>query len=508
MTAVSASPTGSGDDAHLTENVRRGLRWSLLNSFVARVGSVAVGIVLARLLVPADYGVFALGLVAVLALQSMNELGTSIAIIRWPGDVRGPARTAVTISVATSLLLYLACYVSAPAVSAFLDEPAATDVLRFMTLGVLCSGVSTIPNALLSRELQQGRRLIADTTGFLVNTAITVPLAVLGFGTVALASGTVLGNLAATIVVVVLAPFRPRPGWDADDARALLRFGLPLAWASLFWFAITSVDLIVVGRILDATQLGLYLLAFNLSSWPYNLLAPAIRRVSIAGFARLHDDPRAFNSAFATSMGNLFAIVLLPSLLLASLSEPLIEFLYGERWSPAAQALAWLALVGFARVLCDFCYDVLVARGRPGVLLRLQVLWLVTLVPSLAVGTSAFGISGTGAGHAVVVFGVVVPAYLLILRSTGVPLRPIAVATIRPTLGAAVVVGIALAGRAWTAPALLQVVVTGLVASAAYVAIVLPRTMRGDISRAVRLRFTRPSTGGRHRLRRHSTTAG
>jgi PST family polysaccharide transporter len=458
---------------------------------VARLGNVLLGIVLARLLVPADYGVFAIGLVAVLALQSMNELGTSIAIIRWRGDVRRPARTATTISLVTSVVMYVGCFFAAPALAAFLNEPSATDVLRFMTLGVLCSGLSTIPNALLSRELQQGRRLIADTVGFVVSTALTVPMAILGFGTAALAAGTLVGNLAATIAVLLLAPFRPLPGWDKDDARALLRFGMPMAWASLFWFAIMNVDYLVVGRVLDATQLGLYLLAFNLSSWPYNLLAPAIRRVAITGFARLNDDPRAFNDAFTNSMGNLIAIVLLPSMLLALLSEPLIEFLYGSKWAPAAGALSWLAIVGFVRVLCDLCYDALVGRDRPKSLLRLQILWFVTLVPILILGTIAGGIVGTGIGHAVVVIAIVTPAYLLILRADGILLRPILSATIRPAVAAGLLTIIILVGRQWIALPLVQILVLSFVSIAAYAVVVVPRAQLQRWGRAVVSRSSR-----------------
>lgn len=480
------------DSPDLAAHVRTGLRWSLVNSLVARMGNVALGIVLARLLVPADYGVFAIGLVAVLALQSMNELGTSIAIIRWRGDVRRPARTACTISLVTSVVLYIGCFLAAPALATFLDEPSATDVLRFMTLGVLCSGLSTIPNALLSRNLQQGRRLIADSVGFVVSTALTVPMALFGFGTAALASGTVVGNLAATIVVLLLAPFRPRPGWNNDDARALLRFGMPMAWASLFWFAIMNVDYLVVGRVLDATQLGLYLLAFNLSSWPYNLLAPAIRRVAITGFARLHADSRAFNDAFTNSIGSLIAIVLLPSMLLALLSEPLIEVLYGSQWTLAAGALSWLAIVGFVRVLCDLCYDALVGRDRPQSLLRLQILWLVTLVPALIIGTIVGGIIGTGVGHAVVVIAVVAPAYLLILRADGIPVRPILFAAARPAVAACMLTAIVVVGRQWMHSPVLQVLVLSALSTVAYAVIVVPRAQLRQIWRAVVGRQVRP----------------
>ena len=83
-----------------------------------------------------------------------------------------------------------------------------------------------------------------------------------------LAYGSLAGNVTATALVLVLAPARPLPGWRRDDAVALLRVGLPLAGTSLVLLATLNVDYVVVGRQLGTTALGLYLLAFNLSSWP------------------------------------------------------------------------------------------------------------------------------------------------------------------------------------------------------------------------------------------------
>ena len=79
------------------------MSWSLLNSVVLRFGSLAVGIAMARILVPEDYGLFAVGITVLTVLQSMNELGTSVAVVRWKGDVARPARTATTLAYAVEL---------------------------------------------------------------------------------------------------------------------------------------------------------------------------------------------------------------------------------------------------------------------------------------------------------------------------------------------------------------------------------------------------------------------
>jgi O-antigen/teichoic acid export membrane protein len=479
--AVAAEP-------ELTSQVRSGLGWSLLNSMISRIANVALGILLARLLVPHDYGVFAVGLVFMVGLGSMNELGTSVAIVRWRGDVERAARTAVTLSVATSVALYLACFLLAPALAGTLNAPSATGLLRLMALGVVIDGCSSIPNALLTRNFLQGKRLIADLAGFVISAVLTVTLAATGHGAISLALGILSSNLTATVLILIMAPARPMPGWHGEDARELLKFGLPLAATSLLWFAIQNVDYIVVGHLSNSTQLGLYMLAFNVASWPSNLLTFAIRRVAIPGFARLQGDRDAFSNAFATSMGALVSLILLPCLLLTMLAKPLVLFLYGPPWLPAAAALSWLGLVASARVLHELSYDALVGDDRPLALFGLQVLWLVTLVPALTIGTRVGGIRGTALGHVVITFGVAGVSYLFMMRRGGVRLRPLARAVARPALAGAVMLAVLALGRDRFSSPLITLVAVGGLASLVYVGLVVPQPIRRQLVARVRQR--------------------
>ena len=489
--AAGAAAGAEPENANLATQVRSGLGWSLLNSMLSRVANVALGILLARLLIPEDYGVFAVGLVFMVGLGSMNELGTSVAIVRWRGDVERAARTAVTLSVVTSVGLYLGCFLLAPALAATLNAPAATGLLRLMALGVVIDGCSSIPNALLTRNFLQGKRMVADMSGFVVSASITITLAATGHGATSLALGILSSNLTATLLILWMAPSRPAPGWHREDARELLRFGLPLAATSLLWFAIQNVDYIIVGHVSNSTQLGLYMLAFNVASWPSNLLTFAIRRVAIPGFARLQGDREAFSAAFAKSMGALVSLILLPCLLLTMLAKPLVLFLYGPEWLPAASALTWLGLVGSARVLLDLCYDALVGDDRPMALFGLQVLWLVTLIPALTVGTENGGIRGTALGHVAITFGVAAVSYLFMMHRGGIRLRPLALAVRRPAIAGAVMMAVLVLGRDRFGSPFLTLLVVGGLASLIYTGLAVPQPMRRKVLAKVRGRLDR-----------------
>ena len=278
--------------------VRSGLRWSFVNTLGVRVMSFGSGIVLARLLVPEDFGVFAAALAIVNILFGWNDLGMLLALVRWQGDLKRAARTAMTLSLVPSILIYVACFLLAPAFANLMDSPRSIGILRVIALTVVIDGLVAVPQGLLVRTFAQKRMALVEFTAVPVNVITTVVLALLGFGPWALALGQVVGNCVSATLLIIMAPFRVRPGFDRVIARSMLSFGIPLAFTSFVEYVLLNADYVVVGSFLGPVALGFYLLAFNVSNWPVNLLSDAIRRVSIAGFARLSKDEAGLRSNF------------------------------------------------------------------------------------------------------------------------------------------------------------------------------------------------------------------
>ena len=424
MTVIDTLADGSATSPSTVQGTaRRAFGWSLLNSVAGRFATVVVGLILARLLAPAEYGTFAVAILVLAILQSMNELGVSVAVIQWPGDVRRAAHTATTLALGTSVLLYVVVYAVAPSIAGAIGAPESTLVIRVLALGVLIDGVSSIPGALMTRVFQQRRRAVADLVALVPSSVVSVVLAVQGHGAMSLAYGSLAGNLTATALVLLLAPARPLPGWQRDDAVALLRVGLPLAGTSLVLLATMNVDYVVVGRQLGTTALGLYLLAFNLSSWPSNLLSIAVRRVAIPGFARLADERAELEQAFAKSLRALSVAGFLLAAPLAALASVVLGVVYGARWTPAGSALAALAILGGLRIVFDLAYDLLAGVGRSRSLLGVQLGWFGGLLVALPIGASIGGIGGVAIAHVVVAVTLVGPLYLMALSHAGLSVR-------------------------------------------------------------------------------------
>ena len=186
---------------------------------------------------------------------------------------------------------------------------------------------------------------MADQVNVWLGMLLTLGLALGGLGAMSLAIGRVVGCLAAVGLLVHLSPEPLRFGFNRREARALLRFGLPLAGTGVIAFAIANVDQLVVGRMLGVTALGFFVLAANLSSWPSAAFSEPISQVAPAALARLQHDPSAMRTSFETMLALVSAVMVPVCLVESGSAAPLIRIVYGVHWLPAHQPLIWLALL-------------------------------------------------------------------------------------------------------------------------------------------------------------------
>jgi O-antigen/teichoic acid export membrane protein len=444
--AVIELPVGHDEQAEsLGRKVSSGARWSLINTAVLRVANFATGVILARFVFgPQAFGLYAVSQVVLLVLLSANEMGVSLAIVRWEGDVRTFGGTVFTLSVLFSSLFYAALYVTAPSVSQMLGSPAATGMLRVMCLTVIIDGLACVPLALLNRMFLQFRRMLVDSLNFVVSTGVTIFLAFDHKGAISFAWGSVTGCTVALIAATFAAPYIIKPGWNMAQARKLLRFGLPLAGASLLLLGVFNVDSAIVGATLGPVALGFYQLAFNVASWPVNGVLEAARRVSFASFSRVAHSGPLLADAFNRALALVLALAVPVCVLLSTLAEPVLHLVYGEKWVFAGRTLTLLAILGLLRVAYGMAYDLLAAGGRQRALVGVQALWLAALVPALIIGAKTHGIVGVAVGHVLVAGLLVGPAFVWALTRGITSVRAMAAACWRPVAGGILMAAVSL----------------------------------------------------------------
>lgn len=449
----------------LGRQVGHGLAWSSVNSLVIRLGSLAVGIVLARLLAPEQFGVFAVALTVQSVVMTLADLGMSTDLIRSEDPVR-KAPTVASLGLASGTVLAVTMAFAGPGVADLLGSPAAGPVISVMAFSFMLAGAGVVPYAALQRRFAQNRLFAIAAVDLVIGSGLTLALVYAGWGLMGLAAGRLAAQAVTLVLQFVLAGERVRFGFDRAVAPEVLSYGLPVAGANMLSWALLNVDNVAISRLAGPVALGFYFIAFNVSNWPMSALGQVVRSVSIPAFARLAAGAK--DTSLAAVLGPVWAVALLAGLLLAALSGPVIALVYGARWLPAAAVLAWLGLFGSLRALFDLAASYLLARGASTATLVVQVLWIAGLVPAVLAGIGLGGTPGAAAAHLATALLVVCPAYAVALRRSGADLAAVARGLWPPVLAAVPAGAAALAAVALLPDPLTGLLAGGLAGTCAY----------------------------------------
>lgn len=480
-----------GDPKAIGHKAGRGLRWSLLGTLATKVGSFAMSLVMARLLVPEDFGLYAIALAATAFVMHVNDVGIIAATVQWRGKLEDMAATASTLALVFSVGWYAIFWMGAPYFAELAGSEQATPLVRLLTAVILIDGVTAVRVATLQRRFDHDKLMMAITAGFVVNASIAITLAARGAGAYSFVVGQLTGSVVTGVLVLIAARMPWRYRLDRAVAARLIRFGVPVAVALGIESILIYADSVVVGKTLGPVMLGFYLLAFNMSSWVPGLVATAVRYVSVPSFSRLAEqEADALSRGVQKSLPTLVAAVLPMAATMGVLAPELIVFLYGPDWAPAAAALRFLAIVMVARVFMSLTFDILTSMGATRTTAWLNLAWAVALVPALIVGTSVGGISGAAIAHAIVAVVVAVPLGTVALHRLGVHLRPVVPALARPFAGCAVAsVAMWLLAELVSGGAVVVLAAAGGPGVLLYLVLVVPRAQRRALGRRIGRRW-------------------
>ncbi|MGI9436926.1 MAG: lipopolysaccharide biosynthesis protein [Geminicoccaceae bacterium] len=395
-------------------SMARGAAWMVLMRLVIRGAGLINMVILARLLVPEDFGLIAMAMIFVGAIEILSEFNFDVVLIKEQQVRRAHYDTAWTLSIIRGVVMAaLLLAIAGPAASVF-DEPRLSPMISALSVSSLLLGLQNIGVVDFRKSLDFRKDFIFMASERVVAVMVSVGLALWLQNYWALVGGIIAGKLWRVVASYAMHPFRPT--FALTMWRELFAFAKWLLLQNMLLFFRNRIDRLVIGKVLGAATLGLYTIAFDLANLVTSELMAPVRRALFPGYAKLAHQPDRISRLFVDIFGLTLWLGAPIAVGTALLADPLIHVLLGAEWRGAVPIVQMLAVAGFIALLSSGSHPVFLALGRPELQTYLAALSVVLLIPGLIVGTARAGVIGAAIAVVVAQLVVAVLDIVLVLR--------------------------------------------------------------------------------------------
>jgi O-antigen/teichoic acid export membrane protein len=406
-----------------------GLAWSAVGLYTIRVLGLVTTLVLAKVLVPADFGLVAVASMLIAILHIFKDMGLGEALIYHKMDSERALDTAHTLLVGFYTVLFLVAVVVAPFVARLYDTPAVIPVIILMSSTLILDATRAVPRAVFRKELKFRSLFLPEVVPVAVACVVSVWMALTGWGVWSLVVRTVLHSLLGMIFLGYVTPYRPRLRFDPAIARQLLHYGKFIIGSSLLFVAVYNIDKFYVSKLDSLAALGLYELAVRISDLPVREFSFVIGSVMFPVLTKAGAGA-ALRNAFLGAL-KYTAFVSFPMAIGISLyGGVMIDAVYGPAWAGMIAPLQVLAIYALFRSLSSIIHDGFKATGKP-VLMQKAVFVKLMLIGVLGVPVlMRYGMVGMAVLIVLTYAAVFVGELVVISRLMETPVRT----TARPLL--------------------------------------------------------------------------
>jgi O-antigen/teichoic acid export membrane protein len=347
--------------------------WSTIEIFARYSVQLLVMVVLARLLTPEDFGLIAILLVFTSIGSLLVDSGFSSALVQRQHTTADDETTVFIFSTCIGMLAAAVLVLAAPTIAAFFKESRLVELGRVMALVLPLGAFASVPDALLTKKLDFKARARAEVVASLCSGIVAVTLALRGLGVWSLAWQGIVSIGVRGLLLWLYSGWRPHGRWQGKSFRSLFGFGGYMLLTGLLNAAAVRLQSLLIGRLFDARTLGFYTLAQNTQQAPASLIDGILKRVGLPVFSAIAQDQARLRSAFRGSL-RMAMFLFVPCMVgIAVVAKPLIEYVYGPRWIPAAPILSVLALSTTFWPIHILNLAAIGAQGRSNLLLRVEV---------------------------------------------------------------------------------------------------------------------------------------
>lgn len=357
----------------LKQKTKKSFYWSFINQFANTGLQFVVGIVMARLLSPSDFGITAIPVIFITIANLLIDGGFGNAMVRKPELHEKDLSTAFIYSVTIGVLAYVILYFCSSLIADYYDTPVLTPLVRVSALCFLWNPLSTPQNIILKRRLDFKIPARVSITTRVVGAIIGIVLAYAGYGLWSLVIMNVVTSFLTFILTWIAVKWLPRNGWSNTSFQYLWSYGNKLVASSLLDVVYTNISPIIIGKYYSLSSLGEYNAAKKYASLPSQQGTGVIQQVTFPVLSKLQSDDVSLAIKYRKIL-RVSAFVIFPvMMLLAGLSRPLILLLLTEKWEACIILLQIMCFSSMWYPIHAINLNLLQVKGRSDLFLKLEI---------------------------------------------------------------------------------------------------------------------------------------
>ena len=370
----------------LKQKTVNGLIWSFIDNSVNLGIGFIIGIILARLLSPHEFGLVGMISIFIAISQSFIDSGFSQALIRKRECTQTDYSTVFIFNLAVGVFFYLALFFFAGSISIFFNEPQLKLLIQVLGISLIINALTIVQITQLSKRLDfklQTRISIITST---VSGIVAVFMAFRGYGVWSLVAKTILQYTLNSILLWYWNKWRPFLIFDKKSFKEMFSFGYKLLLSGLIDTLYNNVYYLIIGKFFSAVQLGLYSRADQFQRLPSQNITRIIQRVSYPVLVTIHNDIPKLKFAYQKLIRSTMLITFVLMLGMAAVAKPMILTLIGDKWLPSVEYLQLLCFVGVFFPLHAINLNMLQVQGRSDLFLKLEIIKKIMAIPIIFLG--------------------------------------------------------------------------------------------------------------------------
>jgi len=431
-----------------TIDIRRqalsGLKWAGITKVAMQLVNWGITLLVVRLLAPEDYGLMASSLAIIAVLSAVAELGLGSSLVQVAELSQTELARVTGLVMLSNVSIAIVVVLVAPLAATALSEPRTQMIIQVSALQFLFSGVSTAPQALLTRDLRFKRLALIELASGVLTNVTTLLLAWLGAGVWALVGGNQVG--AAIRAVLLVSSGWVRPTFVFAGIGRHLRFGGQLTIANIVWQFTSQLDVLIAARFLGSSAAGVYSVALNLAQMPMQKIMSVINTVAFPVIARIQDDAEQLRENLQKALRTIAVLGVPFAWGLASVGTEFILLVFGEKWTEVTLPMQILAAIIPLRMLGALLVTAAVAKGSAALQVRNTVVSLIVFPTVFLIGVrwSVPGLAWSLVIGILICYGIIMPRVCVIL---GIRLADVIRASLPAAVSGLVMCGTILAVR-------------------------------------------------------------